>query len=162
MSGRGGGRRRRQPQRGDRPVPQENGRGRERDNHGLRQDNRPPRPQQATRIQYLVRDDLQRLAQTTSEEVIKCINENEPGFMAAYKHDRNCQHPLFLKYLIKILYHLVKSREEGLASRVVGQILSQEGDFARFLFHLDGLLKNMPLEWRHGIRAENPHVVEHR
>jgi len=159
MSGRGGGRRRRQPQRGDRPVPPENGRGRERDNHGLRQDHRPPRPQQATRIQYLVRDDLQRLAQTTSEEVIKCINENEPGFMAAYKRDQNFKRPLLLKYLIKILYHLVKSREEGLASRVVGQILSQEGDFAHFLFHLDGLLKNMPLEHRHGIRAENPQYL---
>jgi len=44
---------------------------------------------------------------------------------------------------------------------VVGQILSQEGDFARFLFHLDSLLKNMPLEQKHGIRAENSQYLNY-
>ena len=87
--------------------------------------------------------------------------ENEPGFLAAYKHSQHCSHPLLLKYLIKILYHLVKSTEEGLASRVVGQILSLEGDFAHFIFHLDVLLKGMPLEQRGGIRAENPRYLNY-
>ena len=87
--------------------------------------------------------------------------ENEPGFLAAYKHSQHCSHPLLLKYLIKILYHLVKSTEEGLASRVVGQILSLEGDFAHFIFHLDILLKGMPLEQRGGIRAENPRYLNY-
>ena len=122
---------------------------------------RPPHLPQTGRIQYLRRDDLQRLAGTSSEEIIKCIMENEPGFLAAYKHSQHCSHPLLLKYLIKILYHLVKSTEEGLASRVVGQILSLEGDFAHFIFHLDVLLKGMPLEQRAGIRAENPRYLNY-
>ena len=161
MSGRGGGRQ--GPRRGHGHQVHERGRGRvnppRRD--GPRQDSRPPHLQQTGRIQYLHRDDLRRLAGATSEEVIKCITENEPGFMAAYKHRQNCSHPLLLKYLIKILYHLVKSTEEGLASRVVAQILSQEGDFANFLFHSDQLLKMMSTEKRSAIKAENPQYLNY-
>ena len=164
MSGRGRGGGRQGPRRGRGRGPRlERGSGRVNPprHDDPRQGSRPPHLQQTGRIQYLNRDDLQQLAGGTSEEVIKCITENEPGFLAAYKHNLNCSHPLFLKYLIKILYHLVKSTEEGLASRVVAQILSQEGDFAHFIFHLDVLLKKMPTEQRGGIRAENPQYLNY-
>ena len=114
-----------------------------------------------TRVRYLSKEDLKHLARSPSTAVVDCINENEPGFMAVYKHDRSCSNPLSLKYMIKILYNLVKSNEEALASRVLGQILSQEGDFAIFLFHLDQLLKMMPTEIRSHVRDENPRYLNY-
>ncbi len=103
--------------------------------------------------------DLQELAASAPYDVVKCINESEGSFLAAFKHDRNCQRPLVLKHLIKILHSLTISEETHLAARILGQILSKDGEFAIFVFHLDQLLKNMPLETRQHIRYENQHYL---
>ena len=107
------------------------------------------------RITFLSRNEIETLAQSDSEAVVRCINENEPGFLAAYGHDRYCTHPLLLKHLVMVLYKLATSNDEQLASRVLAQILSASGSYAQFIVQLDMLIKMMPAEGRTHIRREN-------
>ena len=147
------------------PRDQARGRGQRGGRHG---EQRPPDhrhgslgPDPARRITHLTREEVTQLARSAPAAVVTCINDNEAGFLNAFKFEGNCRHPLFLKHLIKILYNLVKSNEANLAARILGQVLSKNGEFSRFLFHLDQLLKNMPMEIRAGIQRENPQYLNY-
>lgn len=73
------------------------------------------------------KSDITSLAQSSSAEVLACVNENEAGFLAAYSHDRYCTNPLMMKHLIKLLYLLVKTDDfDRVASRTLARILSAD------------------------------------
>ena len=94
------------------------GRGRaERDGVGKRSSGLPHTRKQGG-IKYLTQEDIKRLCGSDSSELVRCITENEGGFLAAFSHQPNCGYPLVLKCLIKLLYLLVKSKDRHLASRI--------------------------------------------
>ena len=107
------------------------------------------------KVMYLSQQEISRLADSSGEEAVRCIDENMAGLLAAYKHPPNCSRPQTLKHLVKILFNLVHDQEPTVASRFLGQILSHEGEFSCFIFHLTRLIKEMPVEQRGYIRREN-------
>ena len=99
-------------------------------------------PRQGT-IKYLSPLDIQSLAQSSFEKVVACVNNNEAGFLAAYKHE-NCKNPIMMKHLIKLLYLLTKSEDiDRIASRTFARILSTDGSYALFIVKLELLIKEM-------------------
>ena len=74
------------------------------------------------------------------------MNQNEAAFLKAFSYEKNCQKPKILKFLIKILHNLIKSQEVELASRILGQVFSSEGEYQQFSSHVDFLLKKAPIE----------------
>lgn len=110
-----------------------------------------------TSIHYLTRDDIQDLARSDSATVISCINQNEAGFLAAFKSEKFCKNPVTLKCLIRILNTLVSAdiSEAQLSSRLLAQVFSTTGDFSQFLFQLDQLIKGMVIEQRPHVRRDD-------
>ena len=146
MSGRGGGgpRRRgwdRDPHR-DRPQQQQQQQGGRPAREARSGDSSRPR----RGVRYLKWDEITQMAAGTSEEVVKVLLSNEAGFLNVFSHGDSCGNPRILKALIKIVYLLAKSKEDQLASRVLGQIYSPEGDCAKFCFQVNRLIINMPTE----------------
>ena len=113
------------------------------------------RRQSGGQTRFLTWDELKALASSTSETVVQAIVVNEAGFMRVFKHDRSCSTPRILKYLIAIIHQLVKSKEEALAARVLGQIFCGDGSHAQFCFQVDRLLKHAPTESNFTIKTEN-------
>ena len=109
---------------------------------------------------YLSRDEISDLSTKDSSEVIRYITENECGFLAAYGHQRYCEHPLILKHLIKFLYLLVRSDENVLAARIVAQIFA-DSHMAVFRTCLDTLIRKMPTEHRPHIASENTQYLSY-
>ena len=105
------------------------------------------------------RDELQHLANAETAEVVRRVYENEAGYLATYKNKSYCSHPLGLKRLIKTLHRLMTSDDKELAARMLAQILSEDGEYATFLFHLDTFLKKIPFERSGRIREENPQYL---
>ena len=103
-----------------------------------------------TRTRYMTQEEIDRLACSDSQEVIRYITENEGGFLAAYRYHLNCHDPRRLKQLIKLLYLLVKSDDNDLAARIVAQIFDDSSDCSRgnlaFRTYLDSLIKRMATE----------------
>jgi hypothetical protein len=90
------------------------------------------------------------------------VNENEAGFLAAYKHDRYCMDSFMMKHLVKLLYLLVKTDDfDRIASRTLARILSADGSYALFIMKLDFLIKGMIDEGRGYIRQENPQYLNY-
>ena len=98
------------------------------------------------RIRYLSWKDITTLAASASEDVVKAILSNEAGFLKVFSHDESCKNPRILKSLIKILHTLVKSQENELAARILGQIYCGDGACAQFCFQVDRLLRSIPNE----------------
>ena len=114
------------------------------------------------RIRYLSIEGLRKLAQSSSVEIVACVNENETGFLAAYSHDKYCKDPSMMKRLIKLLYLLAKADDfERIARRILARILSPDGTYALFLMKLDCLIKEMITEHRSQIRNENPQYLNY-
>lgn len=113
------------------------------------------RHQSGGQTRFLTWDELKTLASSTSEKVVQAIVDNEAGFMRVFKHDKSCSNPRILKYLIAIIYQLVKSKEKTLAARVLGQIFCSDGSHAQFCFQVDRLLRNAPTESNYTIKNEN-------
>ena len=113
-------------------------------------------------IKYLSHTDIKTLSQSSSAEVVARVNENEAGFLAAFKHDRYCSDPLMMKHLVKLLYLLVKSDDfDRIASRTLARILSADGSYALFIMKLDFLIKSMIDEERGRIKNENIHYLNY-
>lgn len=113
-------------------------------------------------IKYLSSADIKALAQSSSAEVLACMNDNEAGFLAAYRHDRYCMDPFMMKRLIKLLYLLVKTDDfDRIASRTLARILSADGSYALFIMKLDYLIKGMIDEDRDDIRRENSQYLNY-
>lgn len=113
-------------------------------------------------IKYLSQTDVKALAQSSSAEVVACVNDNEAGFLAAFKHERYCKNPLMMKHLIKLLYLLVKSDDfDRIAPRTLARILSADGSYALFIMKLDFLVKEMIDESRDYVKRENPQYLNY-
>lgn len=113
-------------------------------------------------IKYLSPADIKLLVQSSSSEVLACVNDNEAGFLAAYRHDRYCMDPLMMKRLVKLLYLLVKMDEfDRIASRTLARILSADGNYALFIMKLDFLIKGMIDETRGFVIDENPQYLNY-
>ena len=110
-----------------------------------------------TSIHYLTRDNIQDLARSDSATIVSCINQNEAGFLAAFKSDKFCKNPVTLKCLIRIWNTLVSVdlTEAQMSSRLLAQVFSTTGDFSLFLFQLDQLIKGMVIEQRPHIRRDD-------
>ena len=102
-------------------------------------------------VRFLKWNEITGLAGTTSDMVVEAILQNEAGFLSVFSHSGSCSNPRILKALIKIVYLLVKSKEDNLASRVLGQIYSPDGNCAQFCFQVDRLIKGMPIEQKHNM-----------
>lgn len=109
-----------------------------------RSQQREGRPRPLGGIKFFTWDELTRLSQSTSDQVVQAILDNEAGFLKVFSHSKSCSTPRILRSLIKIMYMLVKSQEKGLASRILGQIYSADGNYAQFCFQVDILIKRMP------------------
>ena len=112
-------------------------------------------------IRYLTQTDIEKLAESDSETIVQCIDENEPGFLAAYEHHNFCTHPLLLKHLVMMLYKLAKANDANISSRVLAQILSASGKYTLFITQLRMLIAKMPSETRTHIKRENPHYLHY-
>ena len=113
-------------------------------------------------IKYLSHADIKLLVQSGSSEVLACVNDNEAGFLAAYRHERYCMDPLMMKHLVKMLYLLVKTDEfDRIASRTLARILSADGNYALFIMRLDFLIKGMIVETRGYVISENPQYLNY-
>ena len=124
--------------------------------HGKHRGGSHDRPRNPGGTKYMTREDIDELAESKPEDVIRFITENEGGFLAAYSHQPNCRHPLILKRLIKFLYLLVKSDDNHLAARIVAEIFNDNvGKGTVFCISLDTLIKKMPSEQRRHIKSEN-------
>ena len=128
-----------------------------RGNHRGRSQSRPQHNRNPGGTKYMTQEDIERLVRSDSQELIRYITENEGGFLAAYSFERNCHHPLILKYLIKFLYLLVKSDDNDLAARIVAYVFNDTVGKGSSIFcnHLDTLIKKMPSEQRRHIKSEN-------
>ena len=105
----------------------------------------------------MTQEDIEKLAKSEPEDVIRFITDNEGGFLAAYSHQPNCRHPLTLKRLIKFLYLLVKSDAKHLAARIVAHVFNDNVSKGSSVFciYLDTLIKKMPSEPKRHIKSEN-------
>ena len=134
-----------------------------RGNHRGRSQSRPQHNRNPGGTKYMTQEDIERLARSDYQELIRYITENEGGFLAAYSFERNCHHPLILKYLIKFLYLLVKSDDKDLAARIVAQIFDDSVGVGSSVFrtNLDTLIRKMPTETRRHIVSENPQYLSY-
>ena len=126
-------------------------------NRGRGRGRRPPqhtRNQGATK--YLSKEEIEGLAMSNSSRIIHCITENEGGFLAAFSHPPNSSHSNMLKHLIKLLYLLVKSEDNHLASRIIAEIFDDSSGTSAFLRNLDIAIRRMPVEIHHEhVKQEN-------
>ena len=131
------------------------GRGRGSRGRGGRGRGRRPERTQAGAVKFLTKEDIDRLARSGSSEVVACIAENEGGFLDAFSQQSNSGNPITLKRLIKLLYLLVKSEDDQLASRIIAEIFDDSSGTSVFLRNLDVTIRKMPAESREFIRREN-------
>ncbi len=113
-------------------------------------------------MHYLNDDELQTLSQGNSDDVLVSVNENENRFMNTFKRQHYCKHPRKLKWMIKLLYLLVRCKEEdkATASRILARILSASGEYAFFTTKIDHLLKGMPNEQKDYVRKDNLSCID--
>ena len=100
-------------------------------------------------VRYLKWNEITELANGTPDRVVDTLHQNEAGFLSVFSHADSCSKPRILKALIKIVYLLVKSKEDNLACRVIAQIYSPDGNCAQFCFQVDRLIKGMPTEQKY-------------
>ena len=113
-------------------------------------------------VRYLTAMDIKALAQSSSADVLACVNDNEAGFLKAYSHDKYCMDSLMMKHLVKLLYLLSKSDDfDRVAPRILARILSADGSYAMFIMRLDFLIKSMIDEGRGHVRRENPQYLNY-
>ena len=128
---------------------------------GIRGRGRGRRYPQHTRKQgapkYLSKEEIEGLATSNnSSRIIHCITENEGGFLAAYSHPPNSSDSKMLKHLIKLLYLLVKSEDNHLASRIVAEIFDDSSGTSIFLRNMEIAIRRMPAEIHHEhVKQEN-------
>ena len=113
------------------------------------------------RIRYLKWDEITQLAGGTTEGVVDAVQRNEAGFLTVFSHSESCSNPRILRALIKILYLLVKSKENQLASRILGHIYSPDGNSALFCFKVDCLIKSMPTDKQQQYMQENLNALHY-
>ena len=116
-------------------------------------------------IRYMSQEDnIERLARSDSQEVIRYIKEDERRFLAAFSHQPNCHNPLIFMQLIKLLYLLVKSDDDHLVARIVAEIFSDRATGTSvFSTCLDTFVRKMPMEARGllHINTENPQYLSY-
>ena len=127
----------------------------------VRDDQRSQSAASQPTMTYLSRDDIRRLANVDSNDIIKLIATNEAGFLKAYQHPKNLEHPLALKHLIKILYKLIKSGEVDYKTRILARIFSIDGTYALFMYHLNRLIQNMTTEANPSFMSENVQYLDY-
>ena len=110
---------------------------------------------QASAMKFLTRDDIDKLACSGPSEVVACIAENDGGFLNAFSQPFNSENPKTLKRLIKLLYLLVQSEDNQLASRIIAEIFNDASGTSVFLRNLEVTIRKMPTEDREFIRREN-------
>ena len=131
------------------------GRGRGGRSRGGRGRGRRPEQTKGSAVKFLTKEDIDRLAHSGSSEVVACISENEGGFLDAFSQQSNSGSPITLKRLIKLLYLLVKSEDNQLASRIVAEIFDDSSGTSVFLRNLEVTIRKMPAESREFIQREN-------
>ena len=138
-------------------------------NHdGEHEHGRPYQPQGPLQIsgraKYLSQKEISQLACGDFDNLIAFITENEGVFLATYSQPRCCSHPLTLKYLIKLLYLLVKS-EDDLASRIVAYVFNDTDSTSQgtsaFRSNLEVLIRRMPAESNPRFRQENQQYLKY-
>ena len=108
---------------------------------------------------YLRKEDLDRLAAASPDDLAKFVSNNDSKFTSAYKHPPFCTDRFTLKRLVKILYVLTRCQEAELATRTLGEILSSRGEYATFSFQLQQLPQEMPYETRRETQEDNPYYL---
>ena len=131
------------------------GRGRGGGNRGRGTGRRPQHTRKQGVHKFLSKEELEGLALSSSGQVIQCITENEGGFLAAFSHPPNSGHPNTLKHLIKLIYLLVKSDDNHLASRIVAEIFDDSSGTSAFLRNLDVAIRRMPIDVHEHVKQEN-------
>ena len=118
-----------------------------------------PRDQQC---KYMSQDAIRSLAQSLPADVLACAGENESGFLAVYQHGKYCNKSLTLKYLIKMLYLLVKADDsQRITSRVLARLFCADATYAVFVIKVDQLIKEMVTERKGFIRRENQQYLNY-
>ena len=89
---------------------------------------------------FLSFEELKDLALGCSEEIVRCVITDDASFIHAFTSTKNCSDHQILKYLVTIIYKLINSKEEDLASRILGQIFSGIGDYSAFNSRIESFL----------------------
>ena len=111
--------------------------------------------------QYISEGDLQTLSQGHPEEVLLYINDNESKFLSTFTMHRLCTHQLHLKQLVKLLVLLVRCEDQSIATKILAQILTGDGDYGLFITQIDNLLRGMALESREHVKKGNMSLLEY-
>ena len=86
---------------------------------------RPPPPcQEATRVKYWTHENLRQLSNSSSQEIVERVQNEQNAFLCAFNYEGN-RKPLTMKHLIKILYGLTKSQDSNFSSRMLSQVFSE-------------------------------------
>lgn len=110
----------------------------------------------------LSKGEIKNLASGQSSEVIRCIIDNEGGFLATFNHPLSCGQPHeTLRHLIKVLYLLVKSEDGHLASRIIAEIMGASSGASAFLNNLGIMIMMMPTERHDHVKRENPQFLHY-
>ena len=112
-------------------------------------------------IRYLKWGEITQLAGGTTQQVVDAVQSNEAGFLSVFSRSDSCGNLRILKALIKILYLLVKSKEDQLASRILGHIYSRDGNSALFCYKVDCLIKSMPTDKQQQYMQENLNALHY-
>ena len=95
------------------------------------------------------------LSRSMSDQVVQTVVDNGAGFLKAFSDSKSSANPNTLKSLIKIIYLLVKSKEDELAAQILGQIYCIDAKCGQFCFRVDTLIKRMPAEIDYVAKEEN-------
>ena len=65
---------------------------------------------------YLSTREIREMAEMGDEALVKHISQNDSGFLASLKNCSTVNDPKLVRCFVKILYKLVESREDSIAS----------------------------------------------
>ena len=107
-----------------------------------RQSHQPSHHHEATPIKYWTHEDLKRIANSSSQEIVERVQNEQNAFLWAFKYEGNLRKPFTMKYLIKILYGLTNSQDSYFSSRMLSQIFSECHSFLMKLREIIQILES--------------------
>ena len=94
-------------------------------------------PAKATGNTYLSRDDISRLAKSTSKVVSNCVDKKAFAFLAAYDYQRFCEDREIVRQLVDILHLLTQAEDFArIAPRTIARIFDRNCQYAHFICNL--------------------------
>jgi hypothetical protein len=102
---------------------------------------------------FLTRQDVEKLSQSSAEELLLYVTDNEKKFLGAFESDKFCNSSVILKHLVKLLYLFTLCADRVCAVRIIAKLFDPGSTvYAVFLSKVNRMVMSMPMERNH----ENP------